>query len=124
MRQKIRVMLADDSVVMRRLLADTLSADPDIDVVHTAGHGKNAVEHLETLRGIPGVDLWRLASIQALHRFYQTRTGLVEALSQVVAQHDGNWLESRMARLGGQFAGILRVGVPDAQAVAMDSQGP
>ena len=29
-----------------------------------------------------------------------------------VADHGGNWLESRMCRLGGQFAGILRVEVP------------
>jgi glycine cleavage system regulatory protein len=29
-----------------------------------------------------------------------------------VADNGGNWLESRMCRLGGQFAGILRVEVP------------
>ena len=43
------------------------------------------------------------------------RPGLVERLSTVVADHDGNWLESRMAHLGGQFAGILRVQVPTGQ---------
>ena len=40
------------------------------------------------------------------------RPGLVESLAGVIAQHGGNWLESRMSRLGGQFAGILRVSVP------------
>ena len=40
------------------------------------------------------------------------RPGLVELLSQIVADHGGNWLESRMSRLGGQFAGILRVEIP------------
>jgi glycine cleavage system regulatory protein len=40
------------------------------------------------------------------------RTGLVEAVARVVADHDGNWLESRMCRLGGEFAGILRVEIP------------
>ncbi|NIM63004.1 MAG: glycine cleavage system protein R, partial [Acidobacteria bacterium] len=39
------------------------------------------------------------------------RPGLVEALSQTVAKHQGSWLESRMARLAGHFAGILRVSV-------------
>jgi glycine cleavage system regulatory protein len=29
-----------------------------------------------------------------------------------VAEHGGNWLESRMSRLGGQFAGIVHVEVP------------
>src|ERR1035437_4826964 len=40
------------------------------------------------------------------------RPGLVELVSSAVAAHGGNWLESRMCRLGGQFAGIVRVEVP------------
>jgi glycine cleavage system regulatory protein len=40
------------------------------------------------------------------------RTGLVEAVARAVADHGGNWLESRMCRLGGEFAGILRVEIP------------
>jgi len=40
------------------------------------------------------------------------RTGLVESVARVVAAHGGNWLESRMCRLGGEFAGILRVELP------------
>src|SRR6187401_3573097 len=39
------------------------------------------------------------------------RTGLVESVARLVAENGGNWLESRMCRLGGQFAGILRVEV-------------
>lgn len=41
------------------------------------------------------------------------RPGLVEALSQAVVDHHGNWLESRMARLAGQFAGVLRVEIAE-----------
>ncbi len=40
------------------------------------------------------------------------RPGLVESLAKRVADHGGNWLESRMAHLAGQFAGILRIEVP------------
>jgi glycine cleavage system regulatory protein len=40
------------------------------------------------------------------------RPGLVESVADLVASHGGNWLESRMSRLGGHFAGILRVEVP------------
>src|SRR2546429_5453896 len=40
------------------------------------------------------------------------KPGLVDSLAGIVAEHGGNWLESRMSRLGGQFAGILRVQVP------------
>ena len=40
------------------------------------------------------------------------KTGLVESIARAVAAHGGNWLESRMCRLGGEFAGILRVELP------------
>ena len=42
----------------------------------------------------------------------QDRPGLVDSVAALVAEHGGNWLESRMSRLGGHFAGILRVAVP------------
>jgi glycine cleavage system regulatory protein len=44
------------------------------------------------------------------------RPGLVEALAKTVADHGASWLESRMAHLAGQFAGLLRVAVPAARA--------
>jgi glycine cleavage system regulatory protein len=47
------------------------------------------------------------------------RTGLVESVASLVAEHGGNWLESRMCRLGGEFAGIVRVAVPTAQRPAL-----
>jgi glycine cleavage system regulatory protein len=40
------------------------------------------------------------------------RPGLVDSVASIVAEHGGNWLESRMSRLGGQFAGIVQVEVP------------
>lgn len=43
------------------------------------------------------------------------RTGLVESVARAVAGHGGNWLESRMCRLGGEFAGILRIEIPADQ---------
>jgi glycine cleavage system regulatory protein len=42
----------------------------------------------------------------------EDKPGLVEWLATLVADHHGNWMESRMARLSGQFAGILHVEVP------------
>ena len=47
------------------------------------------------------------------------KPGMVNALAEVVANHDGNWLESRMANLGGQFAGILRVEVVESRQEAL-----
>ncbi len=49
------------------------------------------------------------------------RTGLVESVARLVAAHGGNWLESRMCRLGGEFAGIVRVSVPAAQRQSLEA---
>ncbi len=47
------------------------------------------------------------------------RPGLVESVAKLVAAHGGNWLESRMARLGGQFAGVARVELPKENEAAL-----
>lgn len=44
------------------------------------------------------------------------RPGLVSALSDTIAAGGGNWLDSRMASLAGQFAGILLVDVASERA--------
>ncbi|KPW66746.1 ACT domain-containing protein [Pseudomonas cannabina] len=43
------------------------------------------------------------------------KPGQVERIAQCIAEHGGNWLESRMSRMAGQFAGILKVGVEPQQ---------
>jgi glycine cleavage system regulatory protein len=50
------------------------------------------------------------------------RPGLVESLARVVAEHGGNWVESRMAHLAGHFAGILRVEVDADRADALTAE--
>lgn len=53
------------------------------------------------------------------------QSGLVEALSGVIADHGGNWEKSHMAHLGGKFAGIVLVAVPDGrQAGLVEALGP
>lgn len=43
------------------------------------------------------------------------RPGLVEAVSKLINDHEGNWRESRLCRLGGQFAGIVHATIPEAR---------
>ena len=53
------------------------------------------------------------------------RSGLVSALSGVIAAHGGSWERSQMARLAGKFAGIVVVAIPDQEAEALISDlGP
>src|SRR5262252_2600304 len=51
----------------------------------------------------------------------EDRPGIVERVSELVLGADANWEESRMARLAGKFAGILRVNVGAAGAPALES---
>ncbi|MTI17706.1 glycine cleavage repressor GcvR [Rhodobacteraceae bacterium RKSG542] len=46
--------------------------------------------------------------------------GRVSEISRVIAENDGSWVDSAMARLGGQFAGVLRVGVPAASVAKLE----
>lgn len=43
------------------------------------------------------------------------RSGIVESVSRVIVEFQGEWIESRMANLSGKFAGILRANLPDEQ---------
>ncbi len=47
------------------------------------------------------------------------RPGLVEELSNIIVDHNGNWLESRMSHLAGHFAGLLRVECPADRSDAL-----
>lgn len=47
------------------------------------------------------------------------RSGLVDALAGPIADHGGNWDRSHMARLSGQFAGIVVVTLADEHVDAL-----
>ena len=47
------------------------------------------------------------------------RTGIVGSLASTVSQHGGSWEESQMARLAGQFAGIVQVTCSEEVAAAL-----
>jgi glycine cleavage system regulatory protein len=47
------------------------------------------------------------------------RSGLVKSLSEVVKNNNGNWQESRMVRMDGQFAGLAHVSIATEQAKAL-----
>lgn len=49
------------------------------------------------------------------------RPGLVESLSRTLSDYGASWHESRMSRLAGKFAGILRVSVPSTHASPLEA---
>ena len=44
------------------------------------------------------------------------RPGIVERITEQVLNHNANWEDSRMSRLGGDFAGIILLSVDQARA--------
>jgi glycine cleavage system regulatory protein len=76
-----------------------------------------------------GGKLWLSGSMQSyliMTVLGADRPGLVSRLSEVVTRHGGNWLESRMARLAGQFAGVIRIEIPSdaVDELLLELQGP
>jgi glycine cleavage system regulatory protein len=49
------------------------------------------------------------------------RPGIVDSVSETVAAHGGNWLDSRMAHLAGKFAGVLCVEVDEEHVDALEA---
>jgi len=47
------------------------------------------------------------------------RPGIVERIAEAVARFSANWEESRMARLGGDFAGIVKISASPEKAEAL-----
>ena len=47
------------------------------------------------------------------------RPGIVEQITQVVVRYSANWEDSRLARLGGDFAGIVMISVAHEDAEAL-----
>lgn len=50
------------------------------------------------------------------------RPGLVERMAEIIAGTGGNWIESSMARLGGEFAGIVRIAIDGMRADELVTQ--
>jgi len=49
------------------------------------------------------------------------RPGLVQRLAEAVADHGGNWIDSSMSRLAGEFAGIVLVEIPEASLAGLET---
>lgn len=51
----------------------------------------------------------------------QDKPGIVTTVAETVNQHGGNWLDSRMSQLAGEFAGIVHVEVSLDQKKTLES---
>jgi glycine cleavage system regulatory protein len=49
------------------------------------------------------------------------RPGIVDTLSGIIKDHQGNWLESRMTQLAGKFAGIVKVQITEQNVASLET---
>jgi glycine cleavage system regulatory protein len=48
------------------------------------------------------------------------KPGLVEQLSRAIEENGGNWHESRLSQLGGKFAGLILVSLPEDKGPTLE----
>ena len=71
----IKILVVDDSVVVRRMVSDALSADPQLEVVGAAANGKIALARIPQLNPdvvILDVEMPELDGLETLRRLRQT----------------------------------------------------
>jgi chemotaxis response regulator CheB len=89
---KIRVLIVDDSAVIRRLLSDLLQADPEIEVVGMAANGEIALPKVQQLHpDIVTLDMEMpvmdgIATLKALRKTHQKSPLSCSARSRSAAQ--------------------------------------
>ena len=93
--------------------------DPARLLVGFHGYGENAERHMAELVRIPGAERWRIASVQALHRFYNLKTNEVVA-SWMTKQDREQAIEDNVRYVG---AVVGELGVPGVMVFAGFSQG-
>jgi len=70
---KIRILVVDDSVVMRRLVTDALNSDPSLEVVGVAANGRIALDKVEQLSPDAVVLDVEMPEMDGLHALVEIR---------------------------------------------------
>ncbi len=89
MEEKIRVLIVDDSALVRKIVADALESDPSIEVVGTANNGKTAVFKTHTLNPdviTMDIEMPIMNGLDALRQIIETHPKPVIMMS-VLTQH-------------------------------------
>lgn len=121
--RKIRILVVDDSTVVRRLLSDALASDPDLEVAGTAANGKIALDKLSQLApDVVTLDIEMpildgLATLPLLRKLYPklpvvmfstlTQKGAVDTLNALAA--GASDYVTKPSNIGSVTAGIAAV---------------
>lgn len=84
----IRVLVVDDSALLRRLIVDSLSKEPDLEIVGQAKDGEDAVNQIISLQPdvvTLDVEMPRMSGLDALKKIMETRPTRVIMVSSLTA---------------------------------------
>jgi len=87
--RKIRVLIADDAVVVRRMLADILSSDPALEVAGAAANGRIALARIPQVNPdavILDVEMPEMDGLETLKRLRQTHPFLPVIMFSTLTQ--------------------------------------
>lgn len=90
--KKIRVLIVDDAVVVRRLVGDILGADPQLEVVGTAANGKIALGKIEQLKPdilIMDVEMPEMDGLETLRELRKKWTRLPVIMFSTLTERGG-----------------------------------
>jgi len=86
---KIKILVVDDSVVVRRMVSDALSADPQLEVVGAAANGKIALARIPQVNPdavILDVEMPEMDGLETLKRLRQTHLFLPVIMFSTLTQ--------------------------------------
>jgi len=96
-----RVMVVDDSMIMRTLLKDIISADSDLDLVGDACDGEMALQKVKELKPdliLLDIEMPKMNGVECLKRLKLSSTAKVIIISSIA--QDGSAMAMDVRKLG------------------------
>ena len=97
MKERVRVLVVDDSVFARNAISKSLETDPDVEVVGTAADGVKAIEQVKALKPdvvTLDVSMPRMDGIEALQRIMSECPTPIVMLSALTGENTNATLEA------------------------------
>ena len=98
---KIRILIVDDAVVIRRLLTDVLSSDPLLEVAGTAANGRIALAKLTQVNPdlvLMDVEMPEMDGLETLIELRKTHTNLPVIMFSTLTQRGAMTTLDALAR--------------------------
>src|SRR4249919_4397257 len=107
LQRKLRVMVVDDSVVIRGMISRWIGAEPDMEVTASLRTGLDAVNQLERINpdvAVLDIEMPELDGISALPQLLAKKRDLIIIMASTLTRQRGDQLQGALARGGGLYS--------------------